>query len=166
MILEMTWEDGREARGRYRASVERGIGGDQENPLKEVYGGSILGAKGFIKDALARLKDGIMDAEEISYRRQLRASYSAEKVIDVVAEHFEVTRHDVMKRKGLCRSVAIHLTKKHTGMTNREIGEYFGGLSYSAVAKVQERLLAKAGKDIRVMKTIKAISNKMSNVKG
>ena len=76
MILGMICEDGREARGRYRAFVERGIGGDQENPLKEVYGGSILGAKGFIKDALARLKDGIMDAEEISYRRQLRASYS------------------------------------------------------------------------------------------
>jgi len=91
---------------------------------------------------------------------------SAEKVIDVVAEHFQVTRHDVIKSKGLCRSVAIHLTKKHTGMTNRQIGEYFGGLSYSAVTKVQERLLAKAGKDIKVMKTIKAISNKMSNVKG
>ena len=51
-------------------------------------------------------------------------------------------------------------------MTNRQIGEYFGGLSYSAVAKVQERLLAKAGKDTKVMNTINTISNKMSNVKG
>jgi chromosomal replication initiation ATPase DnaA len=38
------------------------------------------------------------------------------------------------------KKVAIYLLKKHTGMTNGEIGKRFGGLSYSAVSKICRRL--------------------------
>jgi hypothetical protein len=39
---------------RYRQFVESAIGSEMVNPLKDVYGGAILGGRRFIKDALWR----------------------------------------------------------------------------------------------------------------
>ncbi len=39
------------------------------------------------------------------------------------------------------------MIKKHTGARNREIGEYFGGLSYSAVAKINDRFKRRLKED-------------------
>ena len=47
-------------------------------------------------------------------------------------------------------------------MTNRQIGDMFGGLSYSAVSKANERFSAKVKKS----KTLKRTVDKMSYVKG
>jgi len=46
-----------------------------ENPLANVYGGAILGEKTFIKGALNKLKDGILQREEISNRKRLQAAF-------------------------------------------------------------------------------------------
>ena len=56
--------------------------------------------------------------------------------------------------------------KTHTEMSNNEVGEYFGGLSYSAVAKIKERFFSKLAKDRTLRKRIKKIERDMSNVKG
>ncbi len=42
------------------------------------------------------------------------------------------------------------MIKKHTGVTNRQIGEYFQGLSYSAVAKIYQRFTGKLQGDSRL----------------
>jgi len=47
-------------------------------------------------------------------------------------------------------------------MTNRQIGDMFGGVSYSAVLKANERFSAKAKKS----RTLKRTVDKMSYVKG
>jgi len=51
-------------------------------------------------------------------------------------------------------------------MTNKEIGEYFGGLSYSAVGKIKKRFSYKLVEDRSLRKSIKKLENEMSNVKG
>jgi len=166
LILEMISKKKREAPIRYKEFVENGIGQDLPNPLNNVYGGSMLGGKGFIKEALSRLKDTMIHKEDISFRRELQASYSGEEILDMVCKHFKVTPDDLKQSKGVGRNIALHLMKKYTGMTNRQIGEHFGGLSYSAVAKAETALLQKAQKDQKLMKNIKTISNRFSNFKG
>jgi REP element-mobilizing transposase RayT len=59
LILRITSKGGRDGRRSYKLLVERGIREAAQNPLEEVYGGSILGGKTFIKEALGRLKDAI-----------------------------------------------------------------------------------------------------------
>ncbi len=49
-------------------------------------------------------------------------------------------------------------------MTNRDIARLFGGLSYSAIAKVQSRFQEKLGKDRKLMKNVADIERRMSNV--
>jgi hypothetical protein len=51
-------------------------------------------------------------------------------------------------------------------MNNRHIGELFGGLSYSAVAKVNERFIAKVKKDRKLRSRLAAFSKILSVVKG
>ncbi len=51
-------------------------------------------------------------------------------------------------------------------MTNRQIGDIFGGLSYLAVAKANGRFSAKAKKSRTLRQTVDKIPNKMSYVNG
>jgi hypothetical protein len=51
-------------------------------------------------------------------------------------------------------------------MTNKEIGEFVGGLSYSGVSRVEERFVEKMKKNRALGKDLKAVLNKMSKVKG
>ena len=51
-------------------------------------------------------------------------------------------------------------------MTNRQIGVMFGGLSYSAVSKANERFSPEAKKSRTLKRTLNKISGKMSYVNG
>jgi putative transposase len=166
LILGMISKGRRNAEKRYEAFVVKGIGENLQDPLKDVYGGSILGRKGFIKEALARLKEGVLNKEDISYRRDLQGTLGPEDIIDIVSENSSVSRDDLINNRGKYRNLTIQLMKKHTGMTNRQIGEFFGGLSYSAVAKIQARFLEKVKKNRQLDKKLEFISNKLSNFKG
>lgn len=55
-IMGMIANQQKESPIRYKSFVESAIGIETESPLKEVYGGIILGKIGFIKETLARLK--------------------------------------------------------------------------------------------------------------
>jgi chromosomal replication initiation ATPase DnaA len=61
------------------------------------------------------------------------------------------------------RDMAIFLMKKSTGLTNRQIGSLFGNLSYSGVAKANQRFSEKTKRDNGLKRKIEQI---MSNVKG
>ena len=51
-------------------------------------------------------------------------------------------------------------------MTNRQLGDMFGGLSYSAVSKANERFSEKIRKSRVLKNNVNKIANKMSYVKG
>lgn len=166
LILGMISRGGREATRKYRAFVERGFTEKLRSPLKDIYGGSILGGKTFIKETLGRVKREVLRREETSYRRQLQSSYSAEEIISLVCKDLNLAREESIKESGKPRKVTMYLLKKHTGMTNGQIGEVLGGLSYSAVAKAQARFAIEMKRSRSLRKQVEKISAKMSNVKG
>jgi len=162
LILEMISKNRKDAPKKYRDFVEKAIGERLENPLANVYGGAILGGKTFIKQALDKLKDGILQGEEISNRKQLQAAYESDDVIEAISDYFNVSPDDVSKNSSESRNIAIYLMKKFTGMTNRQIGELFGDLSYSAVAKAHQRLSTKLKKDRSLRKRFQEITSNLS----
>jgi hypothetical protein len=166
IIWRMISNDTRDAPGRYRTFVEGTIGKDQKSPLKDIYGGAILGGKTFIREVLGRLEAGILSRGDISGRQQLRAPFAAGELINVVSHHFGMSVDELKDGKGEPRKMAIYLLKTHTDMNNRQIGELFGGLSYSAVAKVVERFSAKVNRDRKLRNRLATFSKIMSNVKG
>lgn len=166
LILGMMSQKRGVAIKRYRGFVLSAIGENDGDPLKNLYGGSILGGKDFIKEALGRLKDRFTWKEEVSHRRELDAASGVERIIDAVADHFEVSPEDVLKDKREMRNIAVYLIKKWTSVTNGQIADMFGGVSCSAIAKANERFSAKIMKDRTLRKTADKISRKMSYVKG
>jgi REP element-mobilizing transposase RayT len=166
LIWGMISKDKRYAPRRYRLFVERGLEGKLENPLENVYAGSVLGGKSFIRVALDRLKDDVYSREEISHRRALKTRYEAEEILNLLAEHLDVSTEEIINQKGDCRNLFIYLLKNQTGTTNKEIGEFVGGLSYSGVTRVEERFVEKIKRNSSLRKNLKILLDKMSNIKG
>lgn len=166
LLLGMVSKDHKKARRTYRDFVEKAVGQEPDNPLENLYGGAILGDQAFIREALSKLKDGILQRREVSHRRALRASYGSDEIIEAVSSNFKVSRDDLLTAGGESRNIAVYLMKKLTGMTNSQIGQLFGGLSYSGVAKVHQRFSTKLERDKLLRKRIKTIKTNLSNVKG
>ena len=157
----------KDATFRYKDFVERALGVELENPLNNVYGGMILGGTRFIKEALSRSSEEDFHKDDISHRRALRVAYRLEEVIDSICVYFDIPRHDLLGNKNKeHRNIAIYLLKKYTGLTNRQIGQQLGNISYSAVAKVYQRFSEKLRKDKALKKKIAGIMSNLSNVKG
>ena len=165
LILSMISNNEKDAPGKYKKFVESGMDQDLKSPMHDVYGGSILGSKQFIKGALSRIKETTFRKGDVSFRRELTAAFEPGDICATVCGHFEMEPDALKRSKGLARNMAIHLMKKHTGMMNREIGAYFG-LSYSAVSKAEASLLEKAERDRKLKKSIQTISDNFSNFKG
>ena len=63
----------------------------------------------------------------------------------------------LLKSKGkttLRKKAAIYLMKRYTCLDNKEIGEVFGGLHYSAVSKAAARLEKELSKDKDLTKLV------------
>jgi REP element-mobilizing transposase RayT len=150
-ILNMISKDKKTAPKLYRDFVENGIGVDLENPFSKTYGGSILGGKSFIKQALSRLKEGVVSRKETSHRKILESAYQSDVIVDAVSAFFSVDNTEVLNNKKEYRNICIYIMKKYTGMTNGQIGQIFNGLTFSAVAKVYQRM-SKAVEENRAMR--------------
>jgi putative transposase len=164
LILGMVSEDGKTARRAYREYVEKGVTEEGRNPLEDVYGGVILGSRGFIKQALRMLKETALDQEEIARRRELR-KFEIEDVIEAVCSYFEVSADRLAEGGNDLRDMAIYLLKRHTSFLNRQIGELFEGLTYSGVSKANQRFSTRMSGDRSLRKAVEKITGSMSNVK-
>ena len=164
LILGMVSEDGKTARRGYREYVEKGVAEEVRNPLEDVYGGVILGSRGFIKQALGTLKEAALDQEEIARRRELR-KFEIEDVIEAVCSYFEVSADRLTEGGKDLRDMAIYLLKRHTSLLNRQIGELFEGLTYSGVSKANQRFSTRMSGDRSLRKAVGKITGSMSNVK-
>ena len=165
-IWGMISGDRRGAPHKYRRYVEEGMKKESRNPLKSIYGGAILGSGEFIQELLEKGEMKNLKSEEISCRRQLRATKGIEDLIVDVSSYFSVQPSKVLEEKRAIRDIAIYFGKKYTGLTNREIGERFGGLSYSGVTRVSKRFEEKMAKNMTLKRQVKEINERISNVKG
>lgn len=167
VVLELVGGGKAQARKRYRAFVEAAMGREMENPTEKVYGGMILGGTEFIKETRRKLKEEYLGKAEISHRRILRSVGMGDEIVSLVAGRYKVAVQDIVEgRQREARKVTIYLLKKHTGMTNGEIAEQFGGVSYSAVTKTYRRLEEEMGKNRRLRTLIGRIDRELSHVNG
>jgi putative transposase len=166
-VLGMISGSGENQQKLYKDFVERLIVEGFEDPLRNCYAGSILGGKTFIKEVLNRLKDDThVQKEETSHRAELQLAFASEQIANAIGTYFKVSPEKVLLDQGENRKIAIYLMKKWTSLTNKQIGNLFGDLSYSAVSKANQRFIADMKKDRKLRKKVDAIMKIMSHVKG
>jgi putative transposase len=164
LVLGMVSGNGRVARKAYQEYVEAGMGEGVRNPFVDVYGGVILGSRGFIKEALGRVKEAALSQGEIAQRRELH-KLRGEEVIGALCSHFSVPADSLGEWDTKLRDMAIYLLKRYTSLMNRQIGELFQGLTYSGVSKANQRFSLRLSRDKDLRKVVEKISRSMSNVK-
>ena len=148
----------------YRRFVESALPEEPKNPSDDTYGGMILGRKSFIEEILQRLKD--TDRKEISYRKTLHAStVDLDDIVALVAARFKISKERALTSSPY-RNYAVYLSKKHTALSNPQIGAYFGNITFSAVTKIASRLAARMKKDRSARIAVEKLEKKLSSVKG
>ena len=135
--------------------------------MAKVYGGMMLGGEGFIREVLSRLENEQIVGVEVSHRKTLRAIVGVDEIISALCEHYDVDLEEVSGiKRSEARNAGVYLLKKYTGATNTEIGELFGGISYSAVAKIYQNFSRLMVEDKELRGRIKNLLGLISTFKG
>jgi REP element-mobilizing transposase RayT len=166
-ILGMFTKSEIQARVQYRTFVESILGEEPESPFKKVYGGTILGSELFIRDVLSRLESEQLEKAEVSHRKALHATMGADGIIDTICGHYGISREVIFRdKRSEARKACIYLLKKYTGASNVEIGEMFGKLTYSTVAKISQSFAKRMEEDKELRERLKGILAVNSIFKG
>ncbi|MBE0617697.1 MAG: transposase [Proteobacteria bacterium] len=126
----------------YGASMESAMVAPPPAPWKQVWRQVALGGEELRLRVLAALEG--RDVREIPGFRERPGGLSLEKVIALVEEQTGLPASELTSGKFqrvLARKVAIHLARRFTGCTLREIGDVFG-VDYTTVHMATRRLEA------------------------
>ena len=167
VVLSMLSPDISEAKQKYRIFTESAMGEKTGSPLINLYGGMILGSPAFIKSTLQQIEDQLLHSHETSHRKALQANHLADDIMALICKRYDVSSEDVTSpTRNDLRKICIYLLKRHTVLTNRQIGEQLGGMSGFAVAKAYQRMVQNVKTDAVLKKEISWLESKMSCVKG
>jgi putative transposase len=163
-ILSHFGTGGKAGQKNYRQFVTGTLGKDQDSPLRELYGQSVLGTEEFIEEI-----KGLLKGEKISRKivecKRLQDYPRPDRILAAVASAFGEPQGRLVEKQGrnnTAKKVAIYLMKRYTCLGNKEIGKVFGGLHYSAVSKSSARLEKELSKDKKLAKLVDRL---VSNVK-
>ena len=166
--VEYTWvlsgfgRNNKEAMKKYKEFVDEGLKGGLENPFKNVYGQVVLGGEK-LKEKVKTLLKGQHLSDEIVERKRFGVSFDVEDVVREVAREFGESE-EAIKRKGSrdnrARKVAIYIVKRYSGLSNEKIAKIFGGIHYSAVSKVSERVRKEMEVDKKLLRMIEMLNSK------
>ena len=152
------------AQSRYKAFVEGVLGEDMESPLRNVYGGGILGDEDFVNEVLANIEDGRLESEDIAHRKALRPSVHVDAILAGVSEYFGVPVEEVVRKGSNLRKICVYLLKRYSNATNQRISELLGQGSYSAAAKLYTRFVKEVYKDEHLKRQLELLEEALSNV--
>ena len=130
-------------------------------PFKGLYNQVILGGEEFIGKIKGMLK-GRRLPQGIVGRKRLVDSPSPMEVVGVVSEVFGVNREEILDRgsyRHLARKVAIYLCQRYTGLSYEAIGKLFGGIHYSTVSKVTERIREEMLRDKKLSELMNRVTS-------
>jgi putative transposase len=149
------------AMAKYREFVEEVIDKGVQNPFKNVYGQVILGGEKFRERIRALIRSQPL-GEGIVDRKRFRSFVNVDELIRAVAKAFGIKGEELKargSRNNKARNVAIYLVKRSCGLSNREIGEIFGGIHYSAVSKASGRFEQEIKGDERLLRLTEKIKS-------
>ncbi len=161
-ILGQYSKDKAKARRLYRAFVDEGFA-LKEHPFDAIKTGSILGSKGFIDEI--KKKTGLKKHREIPGSSRLTRSITYEDIVKTVAKKFGVSKQEIRepgRRDNLTRKICLYLLRRHTDLTNAEIGGYFG-IGYTAVSQARLRVAREMAEDSSLKKNIADIEKELGS---
>ena len=138
-----------------------------ENPHKDLVSGFILGDKGFvswIKDTFLSERD---DEKEIPQLKRLKPKVPLERIVGAVCDEIGCSEEQV-RAKGRhgnkARRITIYLARNLTGITCKELGNYFGGVSGAAVTLSYNQVASDVTRNKRLQSKTNRIKKQILNL--
>ena len=131
-----------------------------ENPNRRVTEGFILGDSDFVSWIKDNFLSGRKDEKEIPQLKKLKPRVPLETVLKAVCAEFGCNDEQIKtkgRKKNKAREVAIYLARDVTGISCKDLGEYFGGVSGALITMVQNRIADESGKNKRLKGKINKI---------
>ena len=158
----------REEMSRYRRYVEGFIARDDEE-LKDVLSRSAhaAGDEEFVAKVERELKESKRKAgvhHDVAWPVEEKVTFGA--VDGVVCRVFGCDSERLRehgKRAGVAKSVAIEVACRLSGMSQRAVGNHYGGLTGAAVTKQRRRLAEKCSENRELAGQLKAVSEAVGN---
>jgi len=172
-FLEVNWllsnfsEKRKEAMRRYRAFVEGMDMTKLKNLNKEIFGSFILGREHFVTWVKETFLLGKDDNKEIPQLKQLKTRGDPRRVVDEVCKEFGCSTEQVLKKgtkRNIAREAAIYLTKELSGLTCRDLGIYFGGVSGALITMMANRIAQRQIQDQVLEERINKIKGQIFNI--
>jgi REP element-mobilizing transposase RayT len=137
-----------------------------ENPSKEAVQGFILGNANFVNLIQKKLLSSKVNEKDIPQLRKIKLRPTLEKVVEEVSKEFESPVVDILeagKKKNGAREAAIYLSQLHTGLTGKEIGDYFGHVSGASISMVFKKIKFHIESNTAFKKKIEKLAKKIVN---
>lgn len=155
-----------EAPERYRRFVESAIGREDEDPFRGAFRGAVLGSEAFIEKMMRKVDEEGGPGKGAPWGRKVRPVLDLKRISETIGAWRGAGGEEPVKRRNFDRDLAIYAARKHTACRNREIGDFFGGLSESGVTRVCRRFENKMEKDGRMREEYEKLKDDLSDVKG
>ena len=143
---------GKGAAVRYRRFVEEGLVREVESPWEAVQWQSVLGDETFARRIQDRFRGLRKARREVTALRLGESVVDPEKVVRKVARAYRLPFARIREEGAYgmeARNAAIWLVWESCGLSLRQVGEFFGGLHYAAVAQRLRRVSPELQKKTR-----------------
>jgi putative transposase len=157
----------KQARRNYQDFVQKVDAKTLENPNKQATAGFLLGAEDFVSWVKDTYLSGRRGEKEIPQLKQLKPKVTLEDVVLAVSHEFDCSAAQVIvkgRKKNKAREVAIYFARDMSGMTCRELGEYFGGVSGALVTIMYKRIAGQSNQNRRFKRKIDKIRKQIFNI--
>jgi chromosomal replication initiation ATPase DnaA len=166
MLVETPEPNLKEARRNYQDFVERADIKALENPHRQLTEGFILGNLDFVNWVKQTFLSDRQDEKEIPQLKKLKPKVQLETVVNAVCEEFGCTKEQIIakgRKKNKARQMAIHVARDLSGMSCKDLGLYFGGVSGALITIMYNRIAQEAAQNRRFKHKLEKIKKQIFN---
>jgi putative transposase len=156
-----------EARRNYEGFVEAVDLKSVENPHRHAIGGFILGNTEFVNWVKEAFLSGRQAEKDIPQLRRLKPQVKLEAILNAVCKEFACPKAQIIRKgrkQNKAREVAIHLARALSGMSGKDLGLYFGGVSGALITIMSNRIAQQAEQNRRFRKRLEVIIKRILNI--
>ena len=137
-----------------------------KNPNNEMVAGFILGDDVFSKWVYKKFISSREANKDIPELKKIKPRVSVEKVVKITCREFECEKDYILqkgRKKNDARDIAMYIARDISGESVKNLGEYFGGISGSAVTQMYKSIFSKISRDKKLKKKTNKIKEQILN---
>ena len=156
-----------EAKRKYKNFVEHIDIKKIENPNNYITEGFILGNADFIHWVKETFLSERQEEKEIPQLKKLKPKAKPDRIVRAVCQEFNCNSAQITikgRKKNKAREVAIYLARKMSGLSGKDLGMYFGGVSGALITIMYNRTAKEMMQNRRLRNRIKRIQKQIFNI--